>query len=92
MSTEHAANRRSRANDYYASLVSDIRDAIKTIGCIYPSIGQAMYEEPADRLAHKVAHLMRDKYGDSFSSGNECETFTTDYDQPLGCDSLIDPA
>jgi len=56
-------------NRPYNELVTDIREAIKTIGCIYPSIGQAMYEEPTDRLAHKVASLVRDKYGDAFASG-----------------------
>lgn len=77
--TEHGNNEHSAATDCYASLVGDIREAIKTIGCIYPSIGAVMHEEPADRLAHKVAHLMRDKYGDSFSSGY-CEQCAADDD------------
>jgi hypothetical protein len=32
-----------------------VRD-IKNIGCIYPSVGQALYSEPTERLAHRVAN------------------------------------
>ena len=32
-------------------IVKDIRN----IGCIYPSFGNALYDEPMQRLAHRVA-------------------------------------
>lgn len=51
----------------YDELVSDIQVCIAQIGCIYPTFGRACYDEPCNRLAHRIALMIRDEYGDAFS-------------------------
>lgn len=46
-------------------LAAAIRKDIDSIGCIYPSVGQAMYDEPRDRLSQKISHrILGDWPGD----------------------------
>ena len=47
-------------HDDYQALVDDIKLAIEAIGYIYPTVN--LYDEPTDRLAHRVATLVRDNY------------------------------
>jgi hypothetical protein len=37
-----------------------IRD-IRNIGCIYPTVGQALYEEPIQRLAGRITTTVLDE-------------------------------
>lgn len=39
---------------------AEVRKCIKAIESIYPSIGQAMYDEPRERLAYKVNTLIQE--------------------------------
>lgn len=50
----------------YAEMVVDIKIAINAVASVYPTAFD-LYDEPLDRLAHRLGHLFRDKYSDSFS-------------------------
>ena len=41
-------------------LVNEITRAIDAIGCIYPSFGKALYDEPKDRLAQRIATAVQE--------------------------------
>lgn len=57
--------------EQYDDLVSDIQICISQIGSIYPTFGRACYDEPVNRLAHMIATMVRDEYGDTFSGQAE---------------------
>jgi hypothetical protein len=40
------------------ALVRRIEAVIDNVGCIYPSVGAAMYDEPKQRIAYRVADLL----------------------------------
>jgi Zn-dependent peptidase ImmA (M78 family) len=66
MENKTRVNEHSGSRDCYAAMVQDIKLAINAIASIYPTAFD-LYDEPLDRLAHRLGHLFRDKYGDSFS-------------------------
>lgn len=63
------ARREAARREHYAKrneLAADIRKDIDNIGCIYPSIGAAMYDEPRDRLSQRISHrILGDWPGDN---------------------------
>lgn len=44
--------------DQQHQLRSEVRKHVDSIGCIYPTVGQAMFEEAAQRLAERISHRM----------------------------------
>lgn len=44
--------------DQQHTLRAEVRKHVDSIGCIYPSVGKAMFEEPAQRLAERISHRM----------------------------------
>ena len=64
--TEQIDDGRAPVDADYVDLVQDIKVAINEVAGIYPTAFH-LYDEPLDRVAHKLAHLFRSKYGDAFS-------------------------
>ena len=43
-------------------LVQEIKREIQNIGCIYRSVGDALYDEPVDRLAQRIARIVEERF------------------------------
>lgn len=43
-------------------LISLIKRDIKNIGCIYRSVGKALYDEPINRLAERIVHSIEHEF------------------------------